>query len=325
MIDGCGRAIDYLRISVTDRCNLRCTYCMPEGGIEWLPHEAILTYEEIVRLCKIFAGLGIKKVRLTGGEPLVRRGLSSMVAGIKSIDGIESVTLTTNGVLLAEQLPDLLDAGLNGVNISLDTLDRQQYATIARRDGLEDTLRGLHAAIAVSDRLNVKVNCVPSGANDDQLVPLAGLAKDNNIAMRFIEMMPIGLGDERPCRTQEDVTAMLSAVYGAPKTFAHTIGAGPGQYITFDGFVGKIGFISAMTHKFCSDCNRVRLTATGFLKTCLQYDRGVELKPLLMAYEEDDVIRATIEHAIRNKPTAHHFSEGREQNDDSRKMYQIGG
>ncbi len=325
MLDSYGRSINYLRISITDRCNLRCAYCMPDDGITWLPHEDILSNEEILRLCKIFAKFGVKKMRLTGGEPLVRKGLPQMIEQIKTIDGIESVSLTTNGVLLAQQLPDLLSAGLDGVNLSLDTLDREQFHAITRRDLLGDTLAGLQAAIQVADRLNVKVNCVPMGDNDKQLVPLAQLAKDNPIAVRFIEMMPIGLGSSQARRTQDEVTAMLEKVFGPIQSCDRAVGAGPSQYVTFQEFQGKIGFISAMTHKFCSDCNRVRLTATGFLKTCLQYDIGEDLRSILRSSQDDTLLEEAITHAILNKPVAHHFAEENTQQDENRKMFQIGG
>ena len=162
MIDGFGRSIDYLRISVTDRCNLRCVYCMPPEGVEWMDHEEMLSYEEIIRLCSLFAQVGIRKVRLTGGEPLARRDLPELVRGIHAIDGIESIALTTNGLLLQEQLPALLDAGLTAVNLSLDTLDQAQYAAITRRDALDQALSGLYAALEAPG-LRVKLNCVPMG------------------------------------------------------------------------------------------------------------------------------------------------------------------
>ena len=181
MNDQFQRTIDYLRVSLTDRCNLRCTYCMPEAGVEWLPHAEVLTYEELLRLCRIFAGLGISKIKLTGGEPLLRKGVPCLVAGLKAIEGIRCVTLTTNGLLLADQLPALMEAGLDGVNISLDTLDPAQFRTITRREGLDRVLAGLDAALSYHN-LSVKLNCLPLGINDDQLIPLAALAKDRPLA-----------------------------------------------------------------------------------------------------------------------------------------------
>ena len=324
MIDGHGRTIDYLRVSITDRCNLRCVYCMPCEGVEWVDHSAILSYEELIRLCRLFAGLGVKRVRLTGGEPLVRKGLDRIVRGVREIPGIESVTVTTNGVLLAQQLPALLDAGLSGVNLSLDTLDRAQYKEITRRDELGSALHGLQAALAAPN-LNVKLNCVPMGDNDSQLVPLAALARDSRLSVRFIELMPIGLGSSLPRRTQAQVMEMLEQAFGPALPCSRAEGAGPGQYVTFKGFQGKVGFISAMTHQFCGDCNRVRLTATGFLKTCLQYEAGVDLKALLDSGADDETVLKAMSDAIAHKPAAHHFTEGREALDEKRNMNQIGG
>lgn len=324
MLDQFDREISYLRISVTDRCNLRCRYCMPAQGVTWVDHSAILTYEQIVRIVRASAALGIKKVRLTGGEPLVRKGLAGLVEALKAIDGIASVTLTTNGLLLAEQLPDLLQAGLDGINLSLDTLDRAQFAHITRRDTLPQALAGLEAALAAPG-LRVKVNCVPTGENDDQLVPLAELARSRRLDVRFIELMPIGLGSALPRRTEQEVREILERVFGPALPCPQGGGDGPGRYLTFAGFTGRVGFISAMTHQFCSGCNRVRLTAAGFLKTCLQYDQGVDLKALLEAGADDAALQAAIGEAIRSKPASHHFGGDKQAADEGRNMNQIGG
>ena len=324
MTDQYGRHIHYLRVSVTDRCGLRCRYCMPEEGVEWVEHDRILSYEQIVRLVRAAAGLGIDTVRLTGGEPLVRKGLDKLVWAVKAIDGIRTVTLTTNGVLLAEQLPALRSAGLDGVNLSLDTLDREQYAAITRRDLLPQALEGLEAALAAPG-LKVKLNCVPMGDNDDQLVPLAALARDSALDVRFIELMPIGLGSSLPRRTQAEVLEQLEGAFGPALPCAQGGGSGPGRYVTFGGFTGRVGFISAVSHQFCESCNRVRLTATGFLKTCLQYETGVNLKALLESGADGAAIRAAMEGAIFAKPACHHFSAAGTAEDERRSMYQIGG
>ena len=324
MLDQFGREISYLRISVTDRCNLRCRYCMPAQGVTWMDHSAILTYEQIVRIVRASAALGIKKVRLTGGEPLVRKGLAGLVDALKAIDGIASVTLTTNGLLLVEQLPDLLQAGLDGINLSLDTLDRAQFAHITRRDTLPQALAGLEAALAAPG-LRVKVNCVPTGENDDQLIPLAELARSRRLDVRFIELMPIGLGSALPRRTEQEVREILERTFGPALPCPQGGGDGPGRYLTFAGFTGRVGFISAMTHQFCSGCNRVRLTAAGFLKTCLQYDQGVDLKALLEAGADDAALQAAIGEAIRSKPASHHFGGDKQAADEGRNMNQIGG
>lgn len=322
MIDSNHRSIDYLRISVTDRCNLRCVYCMPEEGIEWMAHTDILRYEDILRLCRIFAELGVTKFKLTGGEPLARKGLETLVAELKAIPTTRSVTLTTNGVLLSQQLPALLEAGLDGVNISLDTLDRARYAAVTRRDELDSVLRALDDALAVPG-FNVKLNCVPTGDGQADWVALAGLAKDKPLAVRFIELMPIGLGKGlSPC-TEEQVRGALESAYGTMHEFAGSLGNGPCRYFALPDFAGKIGFISAMSHQFCHNCNRVRLTASGYLKTCLQYETGVDLAPLLSG--EDGALRAAIENAILNKPAAHRFSEAAVNDGEQHRMNEIGG
>jgi cyclic pyranopterin phosphate synthase len=319
--DGFGRTIDYLRVSVTDRCNLRCAYCMPESGTEWLPHERILRYEDILRLCRIFASLGVTKYKLTGGEPLVRKGLASLAAGIRAIPGTQSVTLTTNGVALKEQLPALLEAGIDGINLSLDTLDRARYAALTRRDALPTVLEGLRAAMDAPVRL--KLNCVAMQGSEEDWIALASLAKDKPLAVRFIELMPIGLGRALGGCTEEDITKVLSREYGPLTPSEGVYGNGPCSYFSLPGFAGRIGFISAMSHKFCAGCNRVRLTATGFLKTCLQYETGVDLAPLLSG--PDEALRAAIVEAVRNKPAEHRFSCGDVPAGERRDMNQIGG
>ena len=324
MLDQFGRNIRYLRVSVTDRCNLRCRYCMPEEGVAWVDHSAILTYEQIVRLVHLAASLGVEKVRLTGGEPLVRKGLAGLVRELKAIGGIRTVSLTTNGVLLAEQLPGLLEAGLDGVNLSLDTLDRAQFAALTRRNALPAAMAGLEAALAAPG-LTVKVNCVPSGGNDDQLVPLAALARDRDLSVRFIELMPIGLGNTLTRRSEEEVLSRLEAAFGPAQPCPSDALGGPSRNVTFPGFQGKVGFISAVSHRFCQSCNRVRLTATGFLKTCLQYDQGVDLKALLDAGAEDAALLEAMADAIHRKPASHHFGGQREAADEGRNMNQIGG
>lgn len=324
MMDQHGRNICYLRISVTDRCNLRCVYCMPEEGVAWMPHEDILTYEQITQVVKVAASLGVRHIRLTGGEPLVRPHLHRLVEQIKGVEGIASVTLTTNGVLLAQQLPQLRQAGLDGVNISLDTLDPQQFITITRRDMLPQALEGLEAALRTPG-LTVKVNCVPAQYNRDQIVPLARMAQHQDISVRFIEMMPIGLGRESEGLSQEQVIERLSAAFGLPVPCARPKGVGPSEYVTFPGFVGKVGLISAVSHQFCHRCNRVRLTASGYLKTCLQYDTGVSLKPYLDQRASMETLREAMEQAIYLKPASHHFSTVTQAGDEANNMHQIGG
>lgn len=325
MIDQYGRNIHYVRISVTDRCNLRCRYCMPQEGVKQLPHADILNYDELIRLAGIFAGRGITRIKLTGGEPLVRKEIWKLVQGLKQVDGIEQVTLTTNGVLLAKQIDKLAAAGLDAVNISLDTLDARQYETITRKAELPAALAGLHAALSYP-QIRTKINCVPlAGENDRQWVLLAAIAKDDPVDVRFIEMMPIGLGKEFVGRTQEDILRALREAFGQETALTGECGNGPGTYVDFAGFTGRIGFISAMTHKFCDRCNRVRLTPEGYLKPCLQYAAGVDLRSAMRSGASDEELDQIIGKMIYEKPCSHHFENNGEPGTDFRQMSRIGG
>jgi len=323
MFDDYGRNIDYVRISLTDRCNLRCVYCMPEEGVQLLPHDDMLTFDEIVCLCRLFADLGIKKIKLTGGEPLCRLNASGLIKQIKELSGIEQVTLTTNGVELHKYWADLCAAGLDAINISLDTLDKELYHQITRRDKLDAVVENIIMA-AESKQIPVKINCVPM-RQEQKLYDVASLAKDYDVHVRYIEMMPIGQGKDFEFYSREATVALLEKQYGKLIPCDEKLGNGPAEYYTVDGFKGKIGFISAVSHKFCHQCNRVRLTAEGFLKTCLQYDKGVELRSLLRSTASDDEIKQAIRMAIANKPFAHHFDEAATETDEQKTMSQIGG
>ena len=314
MIDKYGRNIDYLRISLTDRCNLRCIYCMPEEGVKSLSHAEILTYDEILRICRCGAELGIRKIKLTGGEPLVRKGCASLAGQIKAIPGIEKVTLTTNGILLEEQLDDLLKAGIDAINISLDTLDSELFKKVARRDDLAKVLRGIEAALT-HPGLSLKINSVPVIKGKENFIAVAGLAKKYPIHVRFIEMMPIGYGKQFPFQDEESIKTVLEERYGN----------GPCHYYEIAGFKGKIGFISAMTHKFCNQCNRVRLTSEGFMKGCLQYQEGTDLRGLMRGGCTDQELKEAIYQVIWNKPVSHNFYEAKTEQDEIRGMSQIGG
>ena len=324
MRDSFGRTIDYLRISVTDRCNLRCVYCMPKDGVEQLKHEDLLTLDEISRVSRVMAGLGLRKVKLTGGEPLVRKNLPELVRQLKAIPQLESITLTTNGVELARQMPELARAGISAVNISLDTLNRQLYQDITRRDRLDDVLKGLDAALAWPG-ITVKINCVPLNRPEQDLAAVAGLAKDRPVHVRFIEMMPIGLGRQFGFLGEEDILRQLAAAYGPLTPCGDKLGNGPCHYYSVSGFQGRIGFISAMSHQFCDQCNRIRLTSQGFLKTCLQYEAGRDLRALLRADCTDEELKQAILEAVARKPAAHHFLDRESGQSESHNMNEIGG
>ena len=280
MKDQYKRTIDYMRISVTDRCNLRCRYCMPEEGIECTSHEDILTFEEILQIAEAGAEIGIKKIKITGGEPLVRKGVISLVGSLKKVPGIEEVTMTTNGVLLKEMAEGLYLAGLDAVNISLDTLLPSKYVSITRRDMLEAVIAGIEKAYQLG--LRIKINCVAmKNFNENEIPMLAGIARNNNIDVRFIELMPIGLGRNYEYISVKEVQDILEAEYGAGQESKLRHGNGPAVYLDYEGFQGSIGFISAMTQEFCDSCNRVRLTAQGELKLCLNHNQGICLRSLL--------------------------------------------
>ncbi|MBE8949856.1 MAG: GTP 3',8-cyclase MoaA [Quinella sp. 3Q1] len=330
MKDQFGREIEYARISVTDRCNLRCRYCMPECGVKKIPHAEILTLEEVLRVAKIFSRLGIRKIRLTGGEPLLRKNLSTLVRELKNLSGIEQVTLTTNGVLLKNFAPELIAAGLDGVNLSLDTLDEKIFADLTRRRFFDKVLEGFQTLL--NENLSVKINCVPlRGVNDGEILRLSALAEKNFIKVRFIELMPIGCAWESGLRgiPMPEIFSKLEKNFGqlVPVREKNSL-QGPAKYFQPKNFVGQIGFIDALEHKFCGSCNRIRLTAEGFLKTCLSFDAGLDVKKLLRADVGDDELSEKISDAIYHKPREHVWQLGIrnvELGMNWRQMYQIGG
>lgn len=325
MIDQYNRQIEYLRVSVTDRCNLRCVYCMPEEGVEPIPHAQILTFDEITRICRQAAELGISKIKLTGGEPLVRRGLPELVGMLKKIEGIDQVTLTTNGILLKDQIDRLIEHGLDGVNISIDTLDPEQYRTVTRCGDVKQALEGMEAALAY-EQLKVKINCVPLTQTTEEYLRLARLAESRRVEVRFIEMMPIGMGKEYHGKNREEIQEILEREFGKAEVYEKRLGNGPAVYIQFPGFEGRIGFISAVSHKFCDSCNRVRLTSEGFLKLCLQYETGIDLRKLLREGATDEVLRQKMKDAIFRKPACHEFGKNVFQDQKEKKgMSSIGG
>ena len=325
MFDSKGRNIHYLRLSVTDLCNLRCRYCMPDG-VDKLEREDILTYEEFLRLAALFAQCGVDTVRVTGGEPLVRKGVEQLVKGLKAIPGIRKVTMTTNAVLLEQQLPALLEAGLDSVNISLDTLDPALFAKITARDAFAAVQAGIHAAL--ESGIPVKLNCVPQvGVNEGELEALAALAQDKPLQVRFIEMMPIGYGAAMPCISGPELRARFARRWPelAPLSTAqeHALGDGPAVYYTVPGWQGSIGFIAAVHGKFCASCNRVRLTSQGFLRPCLASETGCDLRALLRSGADDAQLLAAIRETIWAKPREHHFNDS--SMPATRGMYRIGG
>lgn len=323
MLDDCGRRIDYLRISITDRCNLRCVYCMPEGGVSTLRHSDILTYEEILRLTGLLTRLGVRHLRVTGGEPMARRGCLDLVRRLHGLRGVETIAMTTNALLLRGRVAEAREAGLDALNISLDTLDPATYAAMTRGGRVEDVLSVIDDAVSLGMR--VKVNAVPvRGMNDHQLAALAALARDREIHVRFIELMPVGCGAGLSPVPSDEVLKRMEAVFGplAPDTARH--GFGPARYVRPEGFAGSIGVISPMSHEFCDTCNRVRLTADGYLKLCLNHQAGLDVRALLREGADDAALLEALRAAIARKPSRHGFLE--EIGDrEERRMNEIGG
>lgn len=322
MQDSLGRTIDYMRVSVTDRCNLRCVYCMPREGIACLSHDDVLSYEEIHRVVKEAAALGISKIKITGGEPLVRKNVAALVRMVKDTPGISAVTMTTNGVLFPQFGRELAEAGLCGVNFSLDSLDAATFKKLTLADAVDSVKAGI--ALALKLGLKTKLNCVPiAGYNSGDWVNIARLAQHQPLDVRFIELMPIGLGRGFQSVPGDAILEQLTASFGQPSPSAAVHGNGPAVYVDFPGFTGSIGFISALSHSFCAGCNRVRLTADGELKPCLCSGDGLDLKPLLREGASDEALRQAIERTVAGKPGRHHMCEN--ENSEKRKMVQIGG
>ncbi|MGC8486526.1 MAG: GTP 3',8-cyclase MoaA [Candidatus Baltobacteraceae bacterium] len=326
LTDAFARRIDYLRISVTDKCNLRCIYCMPAQGLPWIEREQILRFEEIERLVRIFAGLGVTKIRLSGGEPLVRRDLDRLVAMIHAIDGIEEIALSTNAILLEEQLPALISAGLTRVNISLDTLREDRFEALARRPGLDRVLSGIDAAVRAG-ATPVKINCVAMrGRNDDEIEAFAAFARERDVAVRFIELMPVqenlGLSADAYIGAEEILERIAAIVELRPITGPP--GNGPARYFGFAGGRGSIGVISPLSHDYCERCNRVRLTADGRLRLCLFGENHLDLKTALRAGESDARLRERVAAAMLVKPERHHLRVG-EASSQMRAFSEIGG
>ena len=323
MRDAFGREINYMRLSVTDRCNLRCRYCMPPEGVPPAAHGDILRYEELLRVAQAAVSLGIDRFKVTGGEPLVRRGIADFIRDLRALPGVKQVTLTTNGLLLPPLLDGLLAAGLDAVNISLDTRDNAQYQAVTRSAHTADEV--LAAVRLCAGRLPTKINAVPLPETAAQLVPLARLAQELPVDVRFIERMPLGLTDIGTAEPAHmEMLACLRAAFPGLAPVGERRGNGPARYFSAPGLRGCLGLIEAVSHSFCADCNRVRLTSTGRLKPCLCYADGVDLKPLLRGGVDGAALRAAIEQTVRLKPAAHCFAR-RQAVTEHNSMNQIGG
>lgn len=318
MLDKKGRTIDYLRVSVTDRCNLRCVYCMPEEGIDKKNHHDIARFEDLENVIRVFSNIGIKKVRFTGGEPLILKGIEKIIRYTSSLPKIEDVSLTTNGILLADMAVELKKAGLNRVNISLDTLKKDKYKEITRGGDLNKVLSAIEKCIDINLE-PVKINTVlMKGINDDEIEDFINLTKDMPLHVRFIELMPIGEGQ----KIYEKSSMKIDEVLNKHKELIHIKDkSNVASVYKIDGAKGTVGFISPMSCKFCDDCNRIRLTSTGTIKPCLHSEEEINLKPYV---HDEKMLMKVMEEAIYNKPDQHHLEEDKKSK-TNRMMYQIGG
>ncbi len=324
LFDRFGRRHNYLRISITDRCNFRCVYCMPAEGLVWKEREEILTFEEIERAARLFVRLGVDKIRLTGGEPTVRRGLEGLIERLASIDGVRSLLMTTNGLTLRDHAVPYRRAGLTGLNISLDSLKRDRFAEIARRDRLDDVLCGIERAIEAGFaplKINVVVMAV---INEDEILDFVEFVRHRPINVRFIEFMPFkgngwktaGVFPYARMRSEIEGRHPLIPIGNEPTSVAKDFG--------IEGFVGTVGFVTSMSDSFCSGCNRIRLTADGQIKSCLFSPAESDLREALRSGASDSGLEALVRQALERKPKEHPPMEELLQV-DNRSMIQIGG
>lgn len=304
MYDQYNRKIDYLRISLTDRCNLHCRYCRPEVS-EHVPHNEILRYEELLRICRAALQLGIRKFKITGGEPLLRKGCSDFIASLKQLDGVEQVTLTTNGTLLAQQLPALIAAGVDSINVSLDTLNAAYYKELTG-GSLSSVLQSLRELQAAG--IPFKLNCVPLAENClTDIMQLLKLAHSYNAPLRFIELMPLDCNTNLRGVSGNEIRSLLEQAGLQLQPDAQRYGNGPASYWHIGGYKMPVGFIEPLHNKFCAVCNRVRLTSVGMLKPCLYSDEGMNLKRLLRDGGSDADLLQAMQEIIYAKPAGHSF------------------
>lgn len=328
MVDNHNRTINYLRLSVTDRCNLRCIYCMPDEGIVFTPHGEILTYEEMIHIVKLSVSKGIRKIRLTGGEPLVRRDILGFIQKLQQIDEIEEITLTTNGVLLKDFALGLRECGMRRINISMDTLSKDKFCTITRRDFFDRVWEGIDEAESLGFD-PIKINVVAMrGVNDDEIVDFAKLTFNKPYHIRFIEIMPFGKDNGNGWARDRFISVgeILDRIrsLGEVNPVGHSLLDGPAQRYRLEGAAGEIGFIGALSNHFCKTCNRLRLTSCGQLRGCLFSDEETDLKTPLRTGGNDDNLLRLIETTIHNKPKEHKMGLW-EPRKCVRPMHRIGG
>jgi GTP 3',8-cyclase len=331
LVDSFGRVHDNLRISVTDRCNIRCFYCMPEDGVKFQPREEILTFEEIERFVRVAVTLGVRKLRLTGGEPLLRKGLAKLIRRLGAIEGIQDMALTTNGVLLAEQAQELYDAGLRRLNIHLDTLDRERFKQITRRDDFGKVMSGIEAALRIGYPV-IKINAVAvKNLVEPDIVPLARFGREHGIEIRYIEFMPLdaqGIWDHHKVLLADDMIALLTREIGPLREIPDRDPRAPATEYEFADGQGRVGFIASVSKPFCLNCNRIRLTAEGKFRYCLFAIEETDMRGLLRngapSPETDQAIADAIRGSVKDKWIGHQINTTKFV-PPPRPMYSIGG
>lgn len=325
LTDSFGRPLNYLRLAVTDRCNLRCFYCMPAEGIDYVERKDLLSYEDMLRLTRIFVSLGVNKIRLTGGEPFVRRNFYGFLKRLTKIEGLDKIAITTNGAVASRHIPFLKEIGITSINLSLDTLNKERYTQITRRDFFDQAMETYHAVLAAGIKLSVNM-VVMEGKNIDDIVPMAMLTQNDNVTVRFIEEMPfngtgarntIGFNHKKIIETLKSGLPEMAAIPFEDGTTA--------QEYTIEGHKGKVGVIAAYTRTFCGSCNRIRVTATGEMRNCL-YDQGVlNLKRMLTDGSSDEMICKAIKAGYQKKHKDGREAEANRISSVSESMSSIGG
>ncbi len=325
LIDSFGRPLEYLRLAVTDRCNLRCFYCMPAEGIDYVPRQDLLSYEEMLRLTRIFVELGVNKIRLTGGEPFVRRNFYGFLKRLTKIDGLGKIAITTNGAVASKHVPFLKEIGITSINLSLDTLDKAKFAEITRRDFFDQAMETYNAVLSAGIKLSINM-VVMEGKNIEDIIPMAMLTKNDDVTIRYIEEMPFnGTGARNTIgfnhsKILETLTSGLPAISSIPFEDGTTA-----QEYTIEGHKGKVGIIASHTRTFCSSCNRIRVTATGQMKNCLYDDGVLDIKRMLTDGSSDKMICEAIKAGYSKKFKDGHVAEANQTNPISESMSSIGG
>jgi GTP 3',8-cyclase len=328
LVDSYGRRIKSLRISITDKCNFRCTYCMPAAGLPWLKKAEILSYEEIERIARVAVSIGIEQIRLTGGEPLVRRDVPELIAQLSRLEGLRSLSLTTNGILLKQQAAALAQAGLNRINVSLDSLVREKFAQLTRRDQLERVMAGLEELEKYPSIHPIKVNAVAMrGYSEEEVLDFVRLARRKAYVIRWIEFMPLDadqLWRKEDILTGAELKAIIEAEYGALVPITGGDPAETARRYTFSDGLGEVGFINPVSEPFCASCDRIRMTADGQLRTCLFATQETDLRAVIRSDASDEDIAATIRRAVWHKELKHYIGDKRFKR-ANRSMSMIGG